>query len=359
MPNVKPKITWTLPHTGRFNFNNRNFTEVCVVTFADATWSIADVIKAQVPSIYDAHRDPDLAKLGYYVEDASFTRDKDVPQNCNITYSFTNILPQQGQLTLSKAHKFEPDPLKRPPTITLQTYKTREAFDLAYEKPNDSEPTVPIQTTAMEPIIYTRERSRRAITIQMNMETIPDIFFLETDVINGDKVDIPVSPLSKRKMITLDKGTLLLFDSTVSTEQEENGIRYFKVTTVLHHRKEGWNFKPRNVGRQAYSLIDVTLPNGQVIQKRTSTPSLIKIGSPIPELPINPLPLRNTPDDLKTHGLLFSDYVNYDPDTGQYTVDQDPVTPVRLKEIFKEATLDFQTYPTLSFMKYIPGLSYL
>lgn len=353
-----PFTILALDYQGGFQGNGSEFTELYKITFSDHTWSTPDLFAyKEFPRKYQAAKDPRLAKDGYYVSNVQWERDRDLPQVCNLQITVTNEMTNQGQIR-NKDIEYEPDPTKRPPIITFNTYTTREVQSFAYPSATAPERTQPIQTTALEPILYTEERKRRQIVIEMNVSELPLIMFNEYEVCNRSPIKIPRGNSLRPATYTFPPETLKLHEITTTTEIIENKYRFYKVTAVLQHRQETWRFRPRNVGRQAYKLIKVKNPvNGQLIIKRSSTPSLIRIGNP-PELPISPLPLRNTPDKPAIHGLVFQDYYNYDIETKEFKFDQDAITPERLEEIFKEATLDFIVLKPVDFAAFIPGLSF-
>ena len=337
--------------------NNEDFTEKWRIVFKDHTWDLTDFGKVpNLPKRYSSHPNPILARQGFYLNDFKYEQNKEAPQCCDVELDYSNRVSDQQQIK-NKEMEFEPDPTKRPPLIHFGTYTVRENQDLAYEKDTSDIPLVPIQTTAMEPILFQREYKRRQITIEACVSELPDFFFDDYECVNSDPVRLPKTPYSRRKYVTYPPYTLKLSDMSASTEEVENNFRFFKMTMVLQHNPRTWNFKPRNVGRQHYEFTKVLNPKTGLSEvKRAKTPTLIRIGTPSPELPANPLPLRNRPDDLKFNGTLFPDYINYNPATGQLNYDQDAITPERLREIYKEATLEFRVYRAFKFMKLIPGL---
>lgn len=354
----RPFTILAFDYEGGFEGNGTEFTELYKITFDDHKWTTVDLFNySEFPRKYQFAKDPALAKLGYMVKNCQWRRNAEAPQVCDLEVTLSNEMGNSGQIR-NKDLEYEPDPTKRPPIINFTTYTTKEIQDLAYEKITSTVREVPIQTTALEPILYTEERRRRQIIIEANVTELPDILFNEYEVVNRFPVAVPRGNSLAPKLYTYKSETLKLAEITATTEVIENKYRFFKVTAILQHRSETWRFKPRNVGRQAYQLLNLVDPDtGKTVIKRSSSPTLIKIGNP-PELPLSPLPLRNTPDDLTIHGLVFQDYYNYDPTTKQFKFNQDPITPARLREIFKEATLDFIVYPTIDFAKYIPGLAF-
>ena len=353
-----PFTILAMEYVGGFEGNGTEFTEMYRITFPDHTWSTVELFNyREFPRKYQFAKDPELAKLGYMVKHCGWRRNNDAPQICDLEVTLSNEMGNTGQIR-NKDLEYEPDPTKRPPIINFTTYTTKEVQDLAYEKLTSTEREVPIQTTALEPILYTEERRRRQIIIEANVSVLPDIVFNEYEVVNRVPVKIPRGNSLSPKFYTYPPETLKLVEVTATTEVIEGKYRFFKVTTVIQHRSETWRFKPRNVGRQAYNILNLRdAETGKMKAKRSATPTLIKIGNP-PDLPLSPLPLRNTPNDLTIHGLVFEDYYNYDPVTKQFKFNQDPITPERLRRIFKEATLDFIVYPSIDFSKFIPGLAY-
>lgn len=345
---------------GSFSENDATITIQARIVFEDHIWDEKELNESPFfPRRYSAHPDRKLANSGFRVLATRWTRNKNLPQVCDLEITYSNKLSDQQQVR-NKDIEYEEDPTKRPPVISWGTYTTMEGQDMAFDDPVvDPYPTLPIQTTALEPIIFKRQFKRRAITITYNSPIIPDWFLENYDIVNSDAIKLPKSPFVSKKYFTFPRNTLLLYDATASTEQLENDFRFFKITIILHHNNRGWHYRPRNVGRQAFYIIKrKNAITGEDEFVRSSTPSLIKIGSPVPELPMNPLPLRNTPDNLNTHGLVFEDYYNYDPTTGKQLYDQDPITVDRLKEIFEEATLDFAVYREAPFIALIPGIAF-
>lgn len=354
----RPFTILALDYVGGFEGNGTEFTELYKIVFDDHQWTTVDLFNySEFPRKWQRAKDPELYKKGYYVKQVNWKRDVDAPQICNLEVTLSNIQENSGQYR-NKDIEYEPNPVKRPPIFTFNTYTTREIQDLAYEKLTSQSREVPIQTTALEPILYTEERKRRQIVVEFNVDYLPDIVFNEYEIVNQFPIKIPRSNSLSNKFATYPPETLKLHELNVTTETIENEYRYFKITAVIQHRSETWRFKPRNVGRQSYPIIAVKNPlTDELEAKKASAPTLIKIGNP-PELPLSPLPLRNTPNHLPTHGVLFKDYINYDEDTGEFLPNQDPISPARLREIFKEATLNFIVYPAVDFAKYIPGLGY-
>lgn len=359
LPTKLPFFYPLLGVNGGTKQNAESFTEKWVIVFEDHKWGLTDFNRVKdLPRRYNTHPHPALAKSGFFLEDFQYDRDKDAPNVCQIELTYSNKVSDQQQIK-NKEMEFEPDPTKRPPLITFSTYTVRENQDLAFEFYTDDEPTIPIQTSALEPILFQREYRRRQISVEMNVPELPDFFFEDYECINNDKVRVPRTPYASRKYFTYAPFTLKLTDMSASTEQIENNFRFFKLTAVFQHNPRTWNFKPRNVGLQHFEFVKVLNPvTGLVEVKRAKVPTLIRVGSPMPELPANPLPLRNLPTDPNKDGTLFEDYINYDQSTGTLNYDQDAISPDRLKEIYKEATLNFQVYRAFKFTELIPGLRF-
>lgn len=354
----RPFTILSLDLVGGFQGNETQFTELYKITFDDHRWTTVDLLDyPHFPQKYQRAADPKLNKRGFYVKEVSWTRDLDAPQICNLEVTLSNVM-EPGQQIRNKDIEYEPNPLKRPPLFTFNTYTTREVQDLAYDKLTGSFRITPIQTSALEPILYTEERKRRQIVMEFNVDYLPDILFNEYEVVNKLPIKIPRSNSLGNKFYTYPPETLKLTELTATTEQIENEFRYFKITAIIQHRSETWRFKPRNVGRQSYEILSLIDPaTGKQVRKRSKVPSLIKIGNP-PELPLAPLPLINNPKDLEVHGLVYPDYYNINKETGEFEFNQDPITPLRLREIFSEATLDFIVYQAVDFSKLIPGLAF-
>lgn len=354
----RPFTILSLDLVGGYQGNETQFTELYKIVFDDHRWDTVDLLDYRYfPKKYQRAANPILNKRGFYVKEVSWTRDLESPQVCNLEVTLSNVM-EPGQQIRNKDIEYEPNPLKRPPLFTFNTYTTREVQDLAFEKLTSTVREIPIQTTALEPILYTEERKRRQIIMEFNVDFLPDILFNEYEVVNKFPIKIPRSNSLGNKVYTYPPETLKLSELTATTEQIENEFRYFKITAVIQHRSETWRFRPRNVGRQAFEIISVIDPDtGKSVKKKSKSPSLIKIGNP-PELPLAPLPLVNAPKDPDIDGLVYPDYYNYDPETGELTFNQDPITPKRLKEIFANATLDFIVYPAIDFATLIPGLNW-
>jgi hypothetical protein len=345
--------------SGRTQQNEESFTELWRIVFENHKWSILDFSKVRdLPQRYSAHPNPVLARSGFYLEDYTYKQNMEAEQVCDIELIYSNKVSDQQQIK-NKEMEFEPDPTKRPPIVNFGTYTVRENQDLAYEKDTSDEPTVPIQTTAMEPLLFQREFKRRSITIEMAVAALPPFFFDDYECINADKVRVPASPSISKIFHEYPPYTLKLTDMSAGTEEIENNFRYFKLTILILHNPRTWLHQPRNVGRQHFELIKVLNPKTKLVEvKRAKVPTLIRIGTPQPELPANPLPLRNLPDDKKFNGTLFPDYINFNQETGQLNYDQDAVTPERLREIYKEATLKFRVYRAFKFTNLLPGLKH-
>jgi hypothetical protein len=354
-----PYTILAFEYQGGFEGNGSEFTETYKVTFKDHRWTTIDLFDyAEFPRRYQPAKDRRLAKLGYYVKLCRWSRNRDAPQICDLEVTLSNEVANSQQLG-NKDLAYEPNPIKRAPIINYGTYTTKETIDLAFDKAGPGgKRVVPIQTTALEPIIYTTERKRRQITIESCVDVLPPLLFNEYEVVNSVAVKLPSSNSLQPATYSFPPETLRLIDMTATSEMIENVQRYFKITTVLQHKSEGWRFKPRNVGRQAFKLLNLIDPDtGRPVIKRSSTPSLIRIGNP-PELPMNPLPLINKPDKPAIDGLVYPDWYNYDQTTKQFKFNQDPITKERLQEIYQEATLDFIVYQSVPLGKLIPGLDY-
>lgn len=239
----------------------------------------------QCPKFFDildlnGTRNPNLFVVD--VEPETLT---DAPQVARVRVKYSNtFVNKQNKDDPNVTFTWITNPLLRPANIEWSTYTSNEAieqckvFDPATGAPS-SDKTIPVCTTAGEPLILTEEVHNRRLMITKNVARVPDIFAENSDFINEDDIRI--------RGHLFKKFTLWLADLSIGNVQTENGVIHFPLTMAIYHNPKTWIRRVRNAG---YFMRDVNAkwykkPNGQVDYYYPLIPIRFSTGAK-PDIPI-------------------------------------------------------------------------
>lgn len=187
---------------------------------------------------------------------------KDTPDIRPLTVRWANTIPLA--FLVDGKPKFDDDPTKRPAEITWGVtvikrtlrlaYKEKQAYDPTKAPP---EPTVPIITTAGEPIFLEEEDEVRTMSFSKNVVQLPKFMAKAGMYVNSDRV--------KLAGITYEPLQLLARQLLVSPVKFSHGKAYYEFTWQWHvaPEKDGWIAKRRNAGFHEKVTV-YRFPNGAV-----------------------------------------------------------------------------------------------
>lgn len=202
---------------------------------------------SRIPSYFELHpTNPNL-----FVVDRQATQLEDAPQCYEVTITYKNNFANNSGFDRSgNQFQWVSDPLKRPAVIEWDTYQTREVFEMALDDSEDPDFTVPVATTAGEPLIIEEVVSRRLIHVQKNVQRINPLFATEMDFVNKDNVRI-----GSGGGILFPPRTLWLTNIRVSRLNVENNVPYYVMSFDLYHNPQTWDRKVRNMGFHEAKLV--------------------------------------------------------------------------------------------------------
>lgn len=208
---------------------------------------------------------------------------RDAPNCMEVRLTYSNNI---GSLEMDGKFAFIINPLERPAIPTWGKYTVREAVEEAMETIDGKDKaTIPVTTTAGEPMVLEEEFRRRMVTVRKNVAKVTNDVFAESgDFINEEDCEIGGH--------TFKKLTLLSLPIEIEDQKIENGTLYYPITMVFFHNPNTWirrirnagfymrsfNYKIDDKGKKFYPLEPIMFSNG----KRADRPVLLdKEGHPI------------------------------------------------------------------------------
>lgn len=179
-----------------------------------------------------------------FVTGRSIQQLADLPQVYDVKITYANQWGNtQNQDSPNVQFQWIPNPLARPASVEWTSYIAREAVEFSLD--DDENSTIPVTTSAGEPLVLEEERHYRRLIIQKNVKQVTKIF-AEGEYINEEDTTIGGH--------TFKKLTLWLLPIEIGHVHVENRIIYFPITMTLLHNPRTWIRQLRNAGYYMKSL---------------------------------------------------------------------------------------------------------
>lgn len=295
--------------------------------------------------------------------DVSIDQQTEAPNVRPMTVRWSTVVPTE-YLDNQNNPVYDSNPLRRPLIVTYGSYTEQKiptaAYSLTdptavYTPPNPLPiPSVPITTTAGEPLILTVLQDYPAMHCMKNVASLPTFMAKAGRLINSDTV--------KLRGVTYAPRELLICNKTVSSPKYENGQAYyvFAWDMLVASDADGWIEKIRNAGfheRQTVYFDAAGKPSPIPVQGGSSRIILrpIEVGPPenrhFPSSPVLLTPngrayrARN-PKDPNDPDLYTGEILSTESRTGQGIT----------KAQWDAAIQRFGVYLQIPFKKFIPLL---
>ena len=236
------------------------------------------------------------------------------------------------------------------PRTCRMTYDMKKTFDPTLGFPV---PTIPVTTTAGEPIFLQFEDERRIFNCTKNVKKLPKFMAKGGTFINSDMVTF--------QGVTFPKYNLLLCNTEVSAFRFEFGVAYcvWSYKLMVSMDSDGWCEKLRNAGYHERAYEKKVNDVGTDTETTDYIPYLkaIEVGKlEAPHYPSSPVLISPSGKAYRAPGVGQSKTTPFDQRTGPVLSTEGDlnngygITP----KMFQDAELKFYPRIPISFSKYVP-----
>lgn len=334
------------------------FEEIVLVEVADPKMANRDIERdPRFPTRFSLHP----ARPEFWCVDTILEQPLQHPNIRPLRIHYSTVIPKG--FNVNGKPTYDDNPLLRPADIWWGTYKTNKLFRMGYLASDSYDPrkgmptpSVPIVTTAGEPIFTQEQVDLRVISFVKNVATIPGFMAKRGNFVNTDKVKI--------NGIEFKPYELMATDINIPPPDFESGKMFYKFSWNFYvsDDEDGWVVKKRNAGFNERVTVHYD-------HDRRPVPLPVRGGSttvvlrPIVVGPVDNRHYPSSPVLLRENGRAFRTRAEGDGDdpetwTGEImTIESrqdDERTQVQKDEDWKKAELKFRIRAPIAFNKYFP-----